>query len=138
MIFTTSYTLNKYGTFIIGGVGVTNRRIKNRRASLSNLAPISKTFNINNSDTWYVSYPENLSLNFTLTLSNGEFTVGGDHTLQNDQGIAGDASNVYFIWSSPNAEIKQSIVSINDTTNTITWKLSGEMNDRNIIKWTRR
>ena len=82
MIFTTAGMLNKWGTPSTTGVGVGNYRIKNRRAGhkmyktlceLTNVntpkGPISETFNINNSDSWYVSYPDNPSLNFTISTS---------------------------------------------------------------------
>ena len=150
MIFTTAGMLNKWGTPSTTGVGVGNYRIKNRRAGhkmyktlceLTNvntpMGPISETFNINNSDSWYVSYPDNPSLNFTISLNGGVFNDGlGDHTLQNDQGISGSAYDVYFTWP-PSDDVKQTIQSIDDVNNTITWVLNQVIVDRSTIVWTR-
>jgi hypothetical protein len=152
MIFTSVGMLNRCGTVSTTGVGVGNHRVKNRRSShmayktlfeITNFKTrknlISETFNIHNNNTWIVSHPDNPSLNFTIQLNSGVFNDGaGDHTLQNDQGLSGSASDVYFMWVSPNESVKQSIQSIDDVNNTITWVLSEVISDRSTIVWIRQ
>ena len=78
--------------------------------------PIS--FNTQNSDTWNVSYTNPL-YNITITLNNGSwFPAPGTHTLQNIGG--GTVNDIFFLWPSPNT-VKQTITSIDDSNNTITW-----------------
>ena len=150
MIFTTASMLNRWGTPSTTG-GVSNNRIKDRRAShktyntlfaLKNWnapkGPISKTFNIKNNDSWYISYPDNPSLNFRMTLSNGSFVIGGVHNLEHAEGISGDATGVYFMWSEPNSDVKQTIQSINDANNSITWVISEVIEGYSTIVWTRQ
>ena len=147
MKFTTAGMLNRWGTPSSTGVGVRNHRVSNRRAShsaytnlyrLQNVNKrISRTFNIRNNDRWAVSYPDNPSLNFTLTLNNGSFNIGGVHNLEHAEGISGDATGVYFLWSGENSNVKQTIDSINDSNKTITWVISEVIENRNTIIWTR-
>ena len=126
MIFTTAGMLNRWGTPSTTGVGVSNSRVKDRRSGHAayntmfklnnfNKVPISQSFNIYNSDTWYVSYP-NPEDNQTITLNNGSWY---QHTLQNI--VGGTVNDIFFNWQSPNNTIKQTITSINDSNNTITW-----------------
>jgi len=130
MIFTTAGMLNRWGTPSTTGVGVSNSRVKDRRAGHAayntifklnnfNKSPISQSFNIYNSDTWYVSYPDPQN-NLTITLNNGSWLSSpATHTLQNI--VGGTVNDIFFIWPSPNNTIKQTITSINDSNNTITW-----------------
>lgn len=150
MIFTTAGMLNRWGTPSSTGVGVSNHRVSSRRAShrayanlytLQNVNKlISRTFNIRNNDRWAVSYT---TVNFTIALNNGQWNPGeGTYTLQHDQGESGNAMGVYFNWLGANSSVKQTIVSINDSNNTITWELSEarQDNDGNTIGtiiWTR-
>jgi|TARA_B110000093_G_scaffold58460_1_gene63198 hypothetical protein len=148
MIFTTASMLNRCGTVSTSGVGVTNHRIKKRRAShkmyttlrdLTNLnprkGPISETFNINNSDSWYVSYPDDSLNNFTVTLNNGVWYDGsGMYTLKNIPN--GSVYDIFFYFP-PTQDIKQTIQSIDDRTNSITWVLNVELPGYSTIVWTR-
>ena len=132
MIFTTASMSNRWGTLSTTGIGVRNHRIKNRRAShktyntlyeLNNLnpikGPISQTFNIHNSDTWYVSYTDPLG-NITINLNNGSWDPAPNtHTLQNI--VGGTVYDIFFNWPQNTPTIKQTIVEINDSNNTITW-----------------
>uniref|UniRef100_A0A6C0C2L8 Uncharacterized protein n=1 Tax=viral metagenome TaxID=1070528 RepID=A0A6C0C2L8_9ZZZZ len=150
MIFTTAGMLNRWGTPSSTGVGVSNHRVSSRRAShrayanlyrLQNVNKlISRTFNIRNNDKWAVSYT---TVNFTIALNNGQWNPGeGTYTLQHDQGESGNAMGVYFNWLGANSSVKQTIVSINDSNNTITWELSEARQDNDgntigTITWTR-
>lgn len=150
MIFTTAGMLNRWGTPSSTGVGVSNHRVSSRRAShrayanlyrLQNVnKQISRTFNIRNNDKWAVSYT---TVNFTIALNNGQWNPGeGTYTLQHDQGESGNAMGVYFNWLGANSSVKQTIVSINDSNNTITWELSEARQDNDgntigTITWTR-
>ena len=152
MIFTTASMSNRWGTLSTTGIGVRNHRIKNRRAShkmyntlyeLNNLnpikGPISQTFNIHNSDTWYVSYTDPAN-DITITLNNGSWLPAPNtHTLQNI--VGGTVYDIFFTWPSPTT-VKQTITSINDSNNTITWTTLDSATglpypDRAIIIWTR-
>lgn len=153
MKFTTAGMLNRWGTPSSTGVGVRNHRVSNRRAShsaytnlyrLQNVNKrISRTFNIRNNDRWAVSYQNNPSLNFTIGLNNGQWNPGeGTYTLQHDEGERGNAMGVYFNWVGGNSSVIQTIVSINDSNNTITWELSEARQDNDgnnigTIIWTR-
>ena len=135
MIFTTASMTNRWGTHSTAGVGVRNHRVKNIRAShkvyntldeLTSLnttykdkGPISQTFNIYNSDSWYVSYPADPTANITINLNNGSWDPAPNtHTLQNI--VGGTVYDIFFTWPSPTT-VKQTITSINDSNNTITW-----------------
>lgn len=152
MIFTTASMSNRWGTLSTTGIGVRNHRIKNRRAShkmyntlyeLNNLnpikGPISQTFNIYNSDSWYVSYTNPLG-NITINLNNGSWDPAPNtHTLQNI--VGGTVYDIFFTWPSPTT-VKQTITSINDSNNTITWTTLDSATglpypDRATIIWTR-
>lgn len=150
MIFTTAGMLTRWGTPSSTGVGVNNHRVTSRRAShraysdiykLQNANTlISRTFNIRNSDNWAVSYT---TMNFTIALNNGQWDPGeGTYTLQHDEGESGNSTGVYFMWIGSNSGVKQTIVSINNINNTITWELSEPINDYygnviDTITWTR-
>jgi len=151
MIFTTAGMLNRWGTPSTSGVGVSNSRAKDRRAGHAayntlfklnnfNKGPISQTFNIHNSDTWYVSYTDPLG-NITINLNNGSWDPAPNtHTLQNI--VGGTVYDIFFTWPSPTT-VKQTITSINDSNNTITWTtLDSETGlpypDSTIIIWTRQ
>ena len=153
MIFTTASMSNRWGTTSTTGVGVSNHRIKNRRAShktyntlceLNNFNlirdPISQSFNINNSDSWYVSYTDPLG-NITINLNNGSWDPAPNtHTLQNI--VGGTVYDIFFTWLSPTT-VKQTITSINDSNNTITWTTLDSATglpypDRATIIWTLR
>lgn len=121
MFYTSSNTSNtqtRNGLASTTGVSVRNHRIKNRRAKDHkgySEGPISETFNVYNSDSWYVSYPEFDENNMTITLSNGKWQ---GNTLKND---TEDVNNIYFTWSDITT-VTQRISEINDSNNTITWK----------------
>lgn len=110
----TSNTQTRNGLASTTGVSVRNHRIKNRRAKDHtgySEGPISETFNVYNSDSWYVEYPGYSANNMTITLSNGTWQ---GHKLEND---IGGVNNIYFTWSN----VTQTITEINDSNNTITW-----------------
>ena len=121
MFYTSSNTSNtqtRNGLASTTWVSVRNHRIKNRRAKDHtgySEGPISETFNVYNSDSWYVSYPEFDENNMTITLSNGKWQ---GNTLEND---IGGVNNIYFNWSNV-PSVTQRISEINDSNNTITWK----------------
>tara|TARA_R110002153_G_scaffold92736_1_gene224904 strand:- start:314 stop:763 length:450 start_codon:yes stop_codon:yes gene_type:complete len=124
MFYTSSNTSNtsnaqtRNGLASTTGVSVRNHRIKNRRAKDHkgySEGPISETFNVYNSDSWYVSYPEFDENNMTITLSNGKWQ---GNTLKND---TEDVNTIYFTWSDITT-VTQNISEINDSNNTITWK----------------
>lgn len=126
MNFTSASMLNRWGTPSTTGVGVRNHRIRNRRASHSSYKTIhaltrgviSKSFNIHNSDTWRVSYTNPLN-DVTITLNNGSWLKAPvTHTLQNI--VEGTLNDIFFNWP-VNTNVKQTIVSIDDNNNTITW-----------------
>ena len=93
--------------------------------------PIS--FNLQNSDGWYVSYPNYPENNGTVSLNNGTFSDGGSSTSLISGTPASPINStkplpigsIYFVFS---ASVRQYITSISDSNNTITWTTSDTNN----------
>ena len=78
--------------------------------------------------------------NVTITLNNGSWPPSPNpYTLENI--VGGTVNDIFFTW--PSTTVKQTITSINDSNNTITWTTLDSTTgfpypDHAIIIWTPR